>query len=32
MKWRSAYLRVLYILMIVASVIAVAGADTKWHW
>lgn len=31
MKWRSLYLKAAYALMLVSSVISVAGFDTKWH-
>lgn len=31
MKWRTVYLKVAYLLVIAASIIAAAGADWKWH-
>lgn len=31
MKWRALYVKAVYVLLVLTSLIAAAGADWKWH-
>ena len=31
MKWRALYVKAVYVLLVLTSLIAAAGADIKWH-
>ncbi len=31
MKWRALYVKAVYVLLVLTSLIVAAGADWKWH-
>jgi len=31
MKWRTVYLRALYVLVTIAALVLASSAQTKWH-
>lgn len=31
MKWRTVYLRALYVLLTIAALVLASGAGNKWH-
>jgi hypothetical protein len=31
MKWRTVYLRALYVLVTIAALVLASGANAKWH-
>lgn len=31
MKWRTVYLRALYVLFVISALVLASGATSKWH-